>query len=53
MTIVLLVLNWKWQVQFLSKNLINYVEIKLLAKYPGRSVGNKDSVWNTAVPQHI
>lgn len=28
--------------QFLSKNLINYVEIKLLARYTGRSVGNKE-----------
>lgn len=32
MSIVLFVLNCKWQVRFLSKNLVNYVEIKLLAK---------------------
>lgn len=50
MSIVLFVLTWKWQVWFLSKNLVNYVEIKLLAKYPGRSVGNKDPVLNTAMP---
>lgn len=50
---VLFVLNWKWQVQFLGKNLVNCVEMKFLAKCCGRSVGNKDSVWSTAEPQHI
>lgn len=37
----------------LSKNLVNHVEIELLAKYPSRNGGNVCSVWNAAVPQHI
>lgn len=41
------------RVWLLSKNLVNRVEIELLAKHPGRNGGNVCPVWNAALPQHI
>jgi len=41
------------RVRLLSENLVNRVEIELLAEHPAGNGGNVCSVWNAAVPQHV